>query len=549
MSDVRIPDDLVGLLRERRVIPFLGAGFSGAHNTPGWEALLRNMSEGIQVQAGADPILTYDEIEEACGGDYLQIAEYLYLAAGESIGPIRHAISQSLTSSLPTIESTPHIELVNLGAPYIYTTNFDGLIESTYRDLGLPVDVIAVPRDMALTHAERPEIVKYHGDLRHEDTLVLTESQYFKRLEFESPMDLKLRSDLLGRSVLFAGYSFQDINIRVIWFRLMQMMQGVPPKDRQPSYIVRLRANPVLDALYETVGLKTLVIDPEEVANSPAEKDALLADFMLELALRCMPDGVIPGTDRKPFVSVGLVAHAEEEINRLTQQRSQTRVVTRAGMRRVVRASSGEPAVATTPLLRRLDQLTGRSVPERLKGHVKELLSRLAKEVDLTGSSPSGAAALVAWSVDDLGPSDGATAITSFGILGATPRAALMERVDLDWVRVWQGKLDEWSVKRVLDNVESEVEGHENEMYDDDDLAFAVDVAKRIAGGQLAADELTEGRERAQLLIERAEDVYPVVAGYVPPEGRPSPDTLIKAIEERGAEIQAREESDSQEEG
>ena len=62
-------------------------------------------------------------------------------------------------------------------------------------------------------------------------------------------MDLKIRADLLGRSVLFMGYSFRDINIRVIWFKLMEMMKDIPEEDRQPSYLVRLEPNPVLEVL------------------------------------------------------------------------------------------------------------------------------------------------------------------------------------------------------------------------------------------------------------------------------------------------------------
>ena len=32
-------------------------------------------------------------------------------------------------------------------------------------------------------------------------TIVLDESSYFERLEFETPLDIKLRSDVLGKSV------------------------------------------------------------------------------------------------------------------------------------------------------------------------------------------------------------------------------------------------------------------------------------------------------------------------------------------------------------
>ena len=36
----------------------------------------------------------------------------------------------------------------------------------------------------------------------------LTESDYERRMEFKTPMDLRLWSDLLNRSILFLGYVF-----------------------------------------------------------------------------------------------------------------------------------------------------------------------------------------------------------------------------------------------------------------------------------------------------------------------------------------------------
>jgi hypothetical protein len=92
MASIQIPDDLLGLLAERRVIPFIGAGFSSVHGVPSWENLLNDLADEIQAGSEVDPVLSYQEISKACNGDNLQIAEYLYLIAGESIGPLRHGM-------------------------------------------------------------------------------------------------------------------------------------------------------------------------------------------------------------------------------------------------------------------------------------------------------------------------------------------------------------------------------------------------------------------------------------------------------------------------
>lgn len=538
MADFRIPDDLVRLLGQRRIIPFVGAGFSAVHRVPDWEKLLGALASEIQAASDVDPALSYDEIADACGNDNLQIAEYLYLIAGESIGPIRHGLSTALQSSTPLLKSTPHVELANLGAPHVYTTNFDDLIEKTYRELGLQVDVIALPRDMALSHADRTEVVKYHGDLRHEQTLVLTESQYYTRLEFESPMDLKFRSDLLGRSVLFMGYSFRDINIRVIWFRLMQMMQDVPLKDRPPSYIVRLRANPVLDALYDAVGLRTLVIDPDGGANSDAAKNALLSEFLMELSLRSSPDGKIPGSDRCAFVSVGLIEQAEMQLADASGQGpgQRPRLFRLSGGRVVRRPSRAkDDIIAPTPLLAAIDRLTARQLTPFVHDQVGGFLLNLARTVNTVASRATLAAQLASWFVSEAGPAPGVTLLVTRSLLATASREALYSLEDLSWEAVWTSKLEVDDLRKLLTVVQGEVEGHEDEEYTDDDLAFAIDFAMRVASGALVegADEDDEGledeqvreiREKAVSLIKRAADLYPAVDEYeVDSAGAPNP--------------------------
>ena len=66
----------------------------------------------------------------------------------------------------------------------------------------------------------KTQIIKFHGDFDDDSSLVLTESSFFIALDFESPLDIKLRSDSLEKSLLFIGYSLSDINIRYMLYKL-----------------------------------------------------------------------------------------------------------------------------------------------------------------------------------------------------------------------------------------------------------------------------------------------------------------------------------------
>jgi hypothetical protein len=74
------------------------------------------------------------------------------------------------------------------------------------------------------------QIVKFHGDFNRPDTMVLSESDYERRMRLDTPMDLKLRSDILGRALLFIGYSFRDANVAYL-FRLVTDYFGALPQS------------------------------------------------------------------------------------------------------------------------------------------------------------------------------------------------------------------------------------------------------------------------------------------------------------------------------
>jgi hypothetical protein len=540
MTAVDIPPTLVRMLAEQRVIPFIGSGYSATLELPQWDALLAKLAHELQGDGTDEDYVPFEQISDACRGDHLQIAEYLFLRAGSAIGPIRHALDSSLQNSSEVIDSTAHVELVNLSAPQVYTTNYDDLIELCFRSLGVPVDVIAIARDVARSDPTRTQVVKYHGDLRHEHTLVLTESQYYRRLEFESPMDLKLRADLLGRAVLFIGYSFSDINIRVIWFKLMQTMEEVPEKDRLPSFIVRLTANPVLDQLYEAVGLTTIVIDPDGAASDPSGANACLADFMLRLSMEV--ERARKGKSVSPvLVSLGLIEaiNRELEVDSARQVRLPRQLRTRGQ-----RGNDGsiKPETASTQLMSLLEHLTSRSVPDELLAACLKTVERVGRGVSFMSSS-SLAASIATWILGCTDVSKGATLLVAAALSREESREAVLG-ANLSWTKVWAAQLSSAEVAYLLDLCEAEVEGHEEKNYEDVDVAFCIDVARRIAAGEIIEDGVDEQQQRAVGLIARLTEIYPTSAEYEL-EARPAPAELVEEIE---SAIRERHEDEDEEE-
>ncbi len=462
-----------------------------------------------------DGTLPYDQISDYANGDPLQIAEYLYLKCFKSIGPIRHIIEQALPTAVDSVRSSPHVELVNLGASQIYTTNYDDLIEDTFKSLKIPVNVVTLPREVATAGSDVTQVVKYHGDLRHDETLVLTESSYYKRLDFESPMDLKFRSDLLGRSVLFMGYSFRDINIRVIWFKLVQMMKDIPEEDRRPSYIVRLEPNPVLEELDRAAGLRTIVLDEKGSASTQEERTALLSDFLYRLGLAASPQSLVRG--RRMFVSSRLIDTVKRDL-------AQTRRFRIHGGGSLALAQSGRAA-----------PFFARQIPESLLDDVRPIYEAVLAP---SGKEPVDVRAAL-FLAPYYGPSSELTFAIARAVGSAYGRQALL-RHDIDWPMLWSAKLDSEQVDRLLSEMGEEVNYTLSEEGGDEDLAYCVDVVKRITSGELfGVDSAPKLIARAEALLEEAAEIYPSVRTYTPvPAERPNPESILKEVGARMREVE-----------
>jgi hypothetical protein len=161
----------------------------------------------------------------------------------------------------------------------IYTTNFDRWLERACDHWDVRYRKVLTVNDIAAVRDEELEIVKFHGDFDNDETLVLTEGNYFKRLDFQSPLDLMLRADALRFSMLFIGYSMSDVNIRYLLHKLADLWREVPDKNTRPkSYIFMMRPNPVAEAMFERWGITPI---PNE-ADTP---DRGLSDFLRGLAI------------------------------------------------------------------------------------------------------------------------------------------------------------------------------------------------------------------------------------------------------------------------
>lgn len=120
-------------------------------------------------------------------------------------------------------------------------------LEKKYKTIIDVRDIVDLERDTV-------QIIKFHGDIMAEDSIVLSESQYFSRLNFDTSLDIKLRADMLGKSILFIGYSLSDINVRLMLYRLNQLWESSIAEKGQIVYFLT-NQNPIQEKILKSIGI------------------------------------------------------------------------------------------------------------------------------------------------------------------------------------------------------------------------------------------------------------------------------------------------------
>jgi hypothetical protein len=245
---------LAKAVRDKTAILFVGAGVSRTLGLPN----LRELISHLAAELGYDPEIF------STFGDYLSLAEF-YRETKGTIGPLRSWLDRKWHEGIDISKSEVHRLIVELDFPTIYTTNYDHWIEKAYHLGGKSFIKIAKVTDIPAIQAGQTQIVKFHGDFDDDDSIVLTESDYFERLRFESPLDIKLRADLLGKSMLFIGYSLSDINIRLMLFRLQRLWRDAGASERMPqSFVFLTSPNPVQERILHSRGLVPIISESDD---------------------------------------------------------------------------------------------------------------------------------------------------------------------------------------------------------------------------------------------------------------------------------------------
>ena len=258
-----VPTPLLDDIAEGRCLPFIGAGFSanatlpGGETMPTWTGLTTSLAETGSIAGSGGPEVA-EEYERLFGRVGL-------------IDAIRRALHSDTVRP-----GRAHAGFAQLPFDTVYTTNFDLLLEDACQQVLRPfrslVGELQLPFHAGLLATN---IVKMHGDLRHEEHVVVTRSDYDEFLDTYPVVATHLSAMLITRTALFIGYSRTDPD----FLQIVDVVRSRLSRFQRMSYMIQF------DATEESVS--SALDDQMHVISLPSDRpggrDAALAEFFGEV--------------------------------------------------------------------------------------------------------------------------------------------------------------------------------------------------------------------------------------------------------------------------
>lgn len=189
-------------LQDGNAAVFAGAGTSVDAGAVNWKDLVRPFSEEINL-----------DVEKE--SDLVGLTQYYINCKGGNRGQINQQIVRQFSS---INESTEVMDLLTRLPIYTYwTTNYDKVIENGLKNNNRRGDIKRRMTDLSTNVSDRDAIVyKMHGDIDSPDDAVISKDDYEKYNEKKPLFITALRGDLVSKTFLFVGFSFEDPNLESI---------------------------------------------------------------------------------------------------------------------------------------------------------------------------------------------------------------------------------------------------------------------------------------------------------------------------------------------
>lgn len=216
MPYAAITHQLVDALMRNSLVVFVGAGLSVGSGLPTWASLIAPLATELGCKT--------PKPGPGFGEELLRIAGHYEDENG------RNALVRKLRAGLDIRGAVPNAAHAALAALFprgaIVTTNYDDLIERSYRDASLRVQPVVADSNLPYWDGGAMHVIKLRGDLDNPESLVVTQRDYDTHPLSHPLLVQQTKSLLVTHTPLFVGYSHSDPDTALILHQL-QFQLGI----------------------------------------------------------------------------------------------------------------------------------------------------------------------------------------------------------------------------------------------------------------------------------------------------------------------------------
>ena len=230
-----------------KLVVFVGAGVSANSGVPNWANLIKSFKDELPDNIGKET-------------DYLKVAQIYKNTRDKKdyITKIREVLKDGNVAYNPI-----HNAILQLNPNHIITTNYDNLIEQSIQANYKQYDIIR--KDSDLPDYRYPnKVVKMHGDFSA-DNIVLAEEDYYNYGRNFPLIRSFVTSMFTTNVVLFIGFSFDDLNLKVI----LNEIKTILDENMKRVYLLTdEHVDKEMHEYYEKKGINVVsVTNPDEYLN------------------------------------------------------------------------------------------------------------------------------------------------------------------------------------------------------------------------------------------------------------------------------------------
>ncbi|PGV02793.1 SIR2 family protein [Bacillus thuringiensis] len=200
-----------------KLVVFVGAGVSVNSKLPTWYDLVSELAEEMGMSVG-------NSVDS-----FMQIPQYYFNERGEKeyLEKIEGILNRKTYK--PNII---HEQIIDLNPKHIITTNYDDLLEQSFKLYNKSYHVVSDNSDLPYASQDQM-LIKMHGCLKKKN-IVLKEDDYLSYSSNFKLIETYIKSLFSTHIILFIGYSAEDPNFKLIF----QWVKDILNKDFQPAYLI-----------------------------------------------------------------------------------------------------------------------------------------------------------------------------------------------------------------------------------------------------------------------------------------------------------------------